>query len=811
MLVSWKWLKELVEIKETPEEIAELLTRSGIEVEGIIKNKIGQTNLVVGYVREIVKHPQADKLLICRVVVGEEEKTIVTGADNVKEGHQVVVALPGALLANGMLIKEASLRGVNSEGMLCSAAELGLEVVKLPEEARQGLYILPEMVEIGADVVELLELDDQVLELELTPDRADCLGMINLAREIAALTGGELKLPYVKRSIPGGEAAKLINVEIENPDLCFRYVARLIKDVQIGPSPLWLQHRLLSVGIRPINNVVDVTNYVMLERGQPLHAFDYEFLTGKKIIVRQARENEKLVTLDGQTRKLDPEMLVIADTQKPVALAGVMGGLESEVTSQTKMVLLESACFSGTSVRRTSRKLGLLSEAALRFEKGVDVQQAHLAADRALELLEEIGAGVLVEGCVDNFPVEKKRAVIKLRYEKVNQVLGTALSIQEMEKHLKALRIKVVEKNDESGFYLPPSERLDLNEEIDLIEEIARLYGYEQIPHTLPEGVTTQGFRTKEQNFRRKIRRIMVAQGLYEVINYSFINSRHLDALGIPEKHVYRDVVKIQNPLSEEQAIMRTTLLPGLLENIRKNIYQQHKNLKLFELGKVYWAAGFPQKRNLPLEKWLLSAVCTGEREKSWSWEAQTYDFYYLKGVLENLLTGLGCQDWVWEKAVEVTGFHPGRTVYLKLGGETLGVLGELHPFLLEKYEIEQRVCLFNLDVKNLFVQTSEVKNELRPLSKYPPVTRDLALVVPESVPAGEIYEVIKKEGGEWLLEVKLFDLYRGQQIASGQKSLAFSLTWQAPHKTFTDAEINILSARIATTLKAKFEAQLRH
>ncbi|MGI6588883.1 MAG: phenylalanine--tRNA ligase subunit beta [Peptococcia bacterium] len=814
MLVSWKWLNELVEIKKTPEEVATLLTMSGIEVERITFGQIDSVNLKVGLLNEITKHPQADKLVICRVEIGDgEERTIVTGASNVVVGQKVPVALPGAVLADGKKIEKAVLRGVMSEGMLCSAAELGMDVEKIPAEQKKGIYILPDTVSVGDNVVEVLNLDDVVLELELTPNRADCLGMLNIAREVAALTGSKLKLPLVKGSEEGHECAQMAHVNIEAEDLCKRYVARVIKDIQIAPSPLWLQLRLMAVGVRPINNVVDVTNYVMMEMGQPLHAFDYDCVQEKKIIVRKARANEELVTLDDQLRKLSPEMLIIADTEKPIAIAGVMGGLETEVTTQTKTILLEAAFFNGASVRRTSRALGLRSEASLRFEKGVDVEQVRLAADRAVQLLQEIGAGTPIEGCVDCYPVQEERRPIKLRIEKVNQVLGTALPLETMEEILKTLQIKVVEKNKEGWLFLPPSYRRDLVYEVDLIEEIARLYDYDKIQTTLPEGVTTQGRRTVEQKLRYKLRKIMVRQGLFEVLNYSFINPQQLGFLGIPKEHSWREVVTIQNPLSEEQGIMRTTLLPGLLSTVQRNVNNRNKNLKFFELGKVYFAHGFPAEKKLPTEKWMLAAVSTGKKEKSWAYEAEKYDFYYLKGVVENLMEGLGytASDLVWEVVTDLPGFHPSRTVLIKFNGKKIGVLGEIHPLVLEKYEIEQRVAVLNIDVEKLWAEEVERKTFVAPLTKYPAVTRDLAIVVPEEVVAGAVNRLIKKQGGDWLQEVRLFDLYRGEQIQEGYKSLAFSLTWQAPHKTLTDEEVNNLHQKIEDALQKEFNADLRH
>ena len=815
MLVAWKWLNELVEIDKTPEDIANLLTMSGIEVEGIISPEIDPNTkcLKVGLIEEVSKHPQADKLVICKMDVGDDEsRIIVTGASNVQVGQKVPVALPGAVLTGGKKIKPAVLRGIASDGMLCSAGELGIDVDKIPPEQRTGIYILPDDVAIGADVVKVLNLDDVVLELSLTPNRADCLGMVNVAREIAALTGGKLHLPQVEASTEGGECAKLTHVNIEAQDLCKRYVARLIKDIKIAPSPLWLQQRLMAVGVRPINNVVDVTNYIMIETGQPLHAFDYDCLKGKRIVVRRAYEGEEIVTLDNQLRKLNPEMLIIADTERAVAIAGVMGGLDTEVTTSTKTILLESAYFHGPSIRRTSYALGLRSEASMRFEKAVDVEQARFVADRTVQLLAEIGAGTLVDGCVDCYPVREEKQPIKLRVQRVNQILGTEISPEIMENILKSLQIKIMEKNNEGWLLLPPTYRRDIELEVDLIEEIARLYDYEKIATTLPEGVTTQGMRTAEQKLRNKLRKTMAAQGLIEVITYSFINPQQLDHLGLPDGHLLLETIAIQNPLSEEQGVMRTTLLTGLLATVQKNINKQNKDLKLFEMGKVFYVDGFSTEKKLPSEKLMLAAVSTGEKEKSWAYQAEKYDFFYLKGVVENLLEVIGyaLNDVSFENADNLPGLHPSRSAIIKLGSREIGVLGEVHPLTLEKLGIDQKVAMFNLDVESLSTENVMHKTFVVPVAKYPAVRRDLAIVVPEEVNTGAVEVLIRKKGGSWLKELRLFDLYRGEQIQEGYKSLAFSLTWQASDKTLTDDEVNKLHQKIDQALQKEFGADLR-
>lgn len=818
MLVSWKWLNELVEIDKKPEEIADLLTMSGIEVEGIISAELdieaNREYLKVGQIKEITKHPQADKLVICQMDMGEgEDRIIVTGADNVTAGQKVPVALPGAVLVGNKKIKPAVLRGVASAGMLCSADELGLDLDKIPPEQKKGIFILPDDIPIGADVANILNLDDVVLELGLTPNRADCLGMINVAREVAALTGGKLHLPEAEASEEDGECARLTRIEIEAPDLCKRYVARLIKDIKIEPSPLWMQQRLIAVGVRPINNVVDVTNYLMMELGQPLHAFDFDTLKEQRIVVRRAREGEEITTLDGQLRKLSPEMLVIADSERAVAIAGVMGGLDTEVTEKTQRILLESAYFHGTSIRRTSYALGLRSESSMRFEKAVDIEQGRFVADRAVQLLAEIGAGLPVDGCVDCYPLQEKKQPIKLRFKKVNQLLGTQIPLETMEDILNSLQIEIVEKNPEGWLLLPPSYRRDLEIEVDMIEEIARLYDYAKIPTTLPEGVSTQGMRTNEQKLQYKLRKTMVAQGLMEVITYSFINPQLLDDLNIPAGNRLREIIAIQNPLSEEQGVMRTTLLPGLLSTVQRNINKHNKNIKLFELGKVFYVEGFPTEQKLPTEKLMLAAVSTGEKEKSWAYGAEQYDFFYLKGVVENLFEAMGypSKELTFEGTAGMPSFHPYRLAVIKIKGKEIGFLGEVHPQVLEKWGIDQKVSMFMLEIESLLAEEVVQKGLVVPVTKYPAVRRDLAIVVPEDVLTAGVESMIKKRGGALLQEVRLFDLYRGKQIPEGYKSLAFSLTWQAPDKTLTDEEVNNLHQKIDQALQKEFGADLRH
>ncbi len=808
MRVSWKWLKELVEINLEPAELGSLMTMSGIEVEGIEPLQKGVRGVKAGLLRGISRHPEADKLFVCTLDVGEgKEYTVVTGATNLQAGMKVPVALPGAQLPGGKHIESTFFRGIESAGMLCSAQELGLDTDKLTNELKEGIFILPADTAIGRDVVYELGLDDVVLELGLTPNRSDCLGMLNVAREVAALTGGKLKFPHIEASRENGSCAGLIRVDIDNPELCRRYVARVLTDVKIAPSPLWMQLRLMAAGMRPINNIVDVTNYVMMEMGQPLHAFDCDKVRGRHIIVRQAAGGEELVTLDGQSRKLQPEMLVIADEAGAIALAGVMGGLDSEITAATKNILLESACFNGANIRRTSLALGLRSEASLRFEKSAEAEQCAMAADRAIQLMTELGAGKPVEGRVDRYVNPVVRKPIRLRTKKVSEVLGITIDNDTIQKVLLALQIRIVERDPDGYLVETPSYRPDLEGEIDLIEEIARLHGFDKIPTTLPYGATVQGARTREQNMRETVRKILEAQGLYEVITYSFINPRHLDWLRIPIEHPLRQTVVVKNPLSEEQGIMRTTLLPGLLDTVARNLNKRNKNFRLYELGKIYLAEGFPENP-LPAEKSTIGAVAVGNKEKTWVSPTEEYDFYHLKGVMERVLERLQIKG-IFVPNKQIPWFHPGKSASLLINGKEAGFLGEIHPLVLEKYGIEQRTTGCIMDMDTLYQEASQ-DIYYRPIPRYPSVTRDLAVVLPENVAASDVARMIEKIGQGRLHGIRLFDLYRGKQVENGYKSLAFSLTWAAEDKTLTDDEVNLLHQEIERALAQDLGAGLR-
>lgn len=809
MRVSYNWLKDYVEFDLSPEELAHVLTMGGLEVEGIEYLGEGIENVVVGQIKEITDHPNADKLVICRVDVGQRVLQIVTGAPNVKEGAKVALALVGAKLPNGMAIKKAKLRGVVSEGMVCSAQELGLDPKNFPEEQQEGIIIFPDDAVIGEDIKEILGLDDYVLELGLTPNRADCLAMVNVAREVAALTGGRLKLPEMQVAEADMEkTGDLARVEIVDEDLCHRYVARVIKDVTIKPSPAWMQQYLQAAGVRPINNIVDVTNFIMLELGQPLHAFDYDKLAEHRIVVRKAEQDEKIVTLDGEERQLDSDMLVIADAERPVAVAGVMGGLDTEVTEETRTILLEAAYFQGASVRRTSRKLGLRSESSARFERGIDKDKVKAAADRAAQLMAELGGGKVAPEAIDVYPKPWRQPVITLRCERVNDLLGTDISSGEMAEMLRRLHLDVTEREQDVLEVKVPSHRNDLASEVDLVEEIARLYGYGNIETTMPKGEPAGDSDTLEEVLQKKVTETLLACGLTEVITYSFISPKAMDRLQLPGDHAWRRHIEIQNPLTEEQSIMRTTLLPGLLDTAAKNFKRRQVNLQLFEIGSVF----IPTGEKLPDERIKIGAVVSGEAFRGWMEQPEPMDFFYLKGIVEALLGELSVTGYEFKAvadSAQLPSLHPGRSAYLVCEGDTIGYIGEVHPGVLDNYGLQQRAVVMELDLHRLAEHVNLVP-AYRPLPKFPAVTRDMAFVVPEHVSVAAIDRTIKEVGGQLLKEVWLFDVYQGKQIPEGHRSLAYSMTYQAEDRTLTDEEVSALHEKIQQKLQEKFQAKLR-
>lgn len=807
MRVSYNWLRDFVDLEGvSPHELADRLTMVGLAAEGIEEPGKGIEKVYTGKIIRIESHPNADKLVVCRVItVDDEEVQIVTGAPNVAEGQVVPVAVVGAKLAGGLHIKKAKLRGVESRGMLCSGQELGLDPSTMPADQAHGIMILPSDTPVGVDVKPLIGLDDVILELELTPNRGDCMSMLGVAREVAAILGRPLIMPptEVENAVPGG--GEPVWVDIEDPELCRRYVARLFKNVRVGPSPAWMQQRLRAAGVRPISNVVDVTNYVMMELGQPLHAFDYHKLKDGHIIVRRARQGETLVSLDHAERKLTTAMLAITDPAGPVAVAGVMGGLDSEVTESTEMVLLESAYFDPVNIRKTARDLGLHSESSSRFEHGIDITGCRRAADRAARLLAEMGAAEVVDLVVDNYPAPPAGKTVPLRPARVRHILDVDLQADEITELLERLQFEVRADNGELLVKVP-GHRPDIAIEEDLIEEVVRLYGYNRVPATLPTGAMTSGAMSYTHALARQVRDFLSRTGFYEVISYSFTSTRVFDRLGVPEGHHLRDTVALQNPLSEEQSVMRTLLFPGLLEVLQRNINRRNRDVAVFEMGRLFFPAG---ENPLPREVPVLAAAVTGKTPGGWNCRPMEMDFYFLKGALEALLRDTGVRDLTFQAVSGEPGFHPGRTAEVFSGGQKLGVIGELHPDVLEAYDLNQRVTVFEIDFERL-AELSGSPVVYRPLPRFPGVERDLAVLVRLDVPAAELVDVIRREGGGILRDVRVFDVYQGEQVAEGYRSIAFSLYFQAGDRTLTDDEVNEKVAAITRALEQEQGATLR-
>ncbi len=807
MRVSYNWLREFVDLGGiSPEELADRLTMAGLAAEGIEEPGRGIEKVYTGKILQIEAHPNADKLVVCRVLtVGGEEVQIVTGAPNVAEGQVVPVAVVGAKLAGGLTIKKAKLRGVESRGMLCSGKELGLDPSTMPADQAHGIMILAADTPVGVDVKPLIGLDDAIIELELTPNRGDCLSMLGVAREVAAILGQPIKMPptEVSATVPAGN--ELVRVDIDDPELCRRYVARLLVDVKAGPSPAWMQQRLRAAGVRPISNVVDVTNYVMMELGQPLHAFDYHKLQNGHIIVRRAAKGETIVSLDNATRNLTPEMLVITDPSGPVAVAGVMGGLDSEVTDATSAVLLESAYFNPVSIRRTARDLALHSESSSRFEHGIDVTGCPRAADRAARLLVEMGAAQVVDLVVDNYAAPVAEKTILLRPDRVRHVLDVELTPAELTGLLTSLQLEV--REDAGGLMVTvPGHRPDIAIEEDLIEEVARLHGYGRMPGTLPTGSMTSGALPGTQLLARQVRGFLSRGGFYEVVTYSFHSLRVFDRLGVPDDHPLRQTVDLQNPLSEEQSVMRTQLYPGLLDVLQRNGNRRNRDAAVFEMGRVFFpAAGQP----LPKEITVLAAAVTGRTPGGWNTRSVEMDFYFLKGALSELLAAVGVRDVVYRQAEGGPGFHPGRTAEVYAGEQKLGVIGELHPDVQEAYDLKQRVTVLELNFDRLAAAAGSMM-VYQPLPKFPGVERDLALLARVDIPAAGLLEVIHREGGSILRDVRLFDVYQGEQVAEGYRSIAFALRFQADDRTLTDEEVAGRVARITAALEKEYGASLR-
>lgn len=814
MKVSYQWLKDYIDVQgNTARELAEKLTRCGIEVDVVEDRNSGVEQVVVGYVKQRDKHPDADKLSVCIVDVGQEEDLqIVCGAQNVAAGQKVPVAVIGAVLPGDFRIKRAKLRGVESQGMICSAKELGLNDRMLPKDMQEGIFVLPEDVTIGDSILDVLALNDQVLELDLTPNRSDCLSMIGTAYEIGAILDRTVQLPIV--DISNFEVSKLkvneqFSVSITAKEQCSRYSARFIEDVRIGASPLWMQNRLIAVGIRPINNIVDITNYVMIEYGQPLHAFDADCISNGTIDVRLAHPGEKMVTLDDVERKLEPHMLLITDGEKPVAIAGVMGGANSEVTENTTRILLESANFSGSSVRRTSRQLGLRSEASLRFEKEIDREHVIPALNRAASLIAQYAGGQVRHGIAEEVTEAEQPRQISLSLNRVNSYLGTSLTMDEYAQILDRLNFTYSFEAEEVIVVNVPSRRGDITLDVDLIEEVARLYGYDNIPTTAVVGATTPGKLTKPQYLRRMIRQILTTSGLHEAVHYSFTHP------GRNELYSWMDAsaepIKLAMPMSEERSVLRTTLIPQLLDAAIYNRNRNNDDVAIFELGSVFISEELALTQ-LPVEKPRLAILLTGNNKPvSWVEKPRPVDFYDLKGLIEKLTEYLGMDSLEW-KATQKDGLHPGRTAeiyaYSQNGRVLIGWVGQIHPSVQTEMDLSP-TYVAELELGAVY-DHSNFEIDYHVLPRYPSIARDIAVVVESTIEAARLADQVKTIAGVWLESVEIFDVFAGERLGANRKSVALALVYRHAERTLTDDEVSELHGQVVASLAETFGAELR-
>ncbi len=791
MNLSMRWLKDYVDIGNVSmRDFSEAMSMSGSKVEGWETEFDEVKNVVVGKILSVEPHPDSDHLVICQLDVGQEEPVqIVTGASNVHVGDLVPAALHKSQLPNGVKITKGKLRGVMSNGMMCSIGELNLTKGDFPYAVEDGIFLIQEDCKPGQDIASAIGCDDTCVEFEITPNRPDCLSVIGLAREVAVTFDKPLNLhtPVVKGC--GDDIHNYLSVEVQNKELCPRYVARVVKNVKVGTSPRWMRERLRASGVRPIDNIVDITNYVMLEYGQPMHAFDIEYVKGSKIIVRNALSGETLTTLDGVERNLTEDMLVIADEEKASAVAGVMGGEHSGITEGTHTVVFESACFKGSSVRVTAKKLGMRTESSGRFEKGLDAQNCLPAIQRACELVELLGAGEVVDGVIDIDNTGYQPTVLHLDAEWTNRFLGTDISEERMKQILTDLHFGV-----NGNEITVPSFRADVEHKADIAEEIARIYGYNNIPTTTAKG-SPQGKYSEYQKFEQKINQTMLAQGLYEIMTYSFVSPKQYDKIRLPKDDPKRKSVVITNPLGEDTSIMRTNAIPSMMDILSKNYNNRNGAVSLYEIGNEYLPV---EGEALPDEIPNLVLGMYGENK----------DFFTLKGVVENLLELLDIEDYDVTACAEDPTFHPGRCAILSKDGEEFGIIGEVHPLVCKNYEINTRVYVGKLDMFKLFALMNDEKTYV-PLPKFPASARDLALLCDDSLPVLTMEKAIKNAAGKILEKVELFDVYKGSQIQQGKKSVAFNITMRAADRTLTDEEVGAAMSRILKAME-ELGAQIR-
>ncbi len=796
MNTSMSWIKMYVpDLDVTAQEYTDAMTLSGTKVEGYEELDADLDKIVIGQIKKIEKHPDADKLIVCQVDIGTEMVQIVTGAPNVKEGDKVPVVLDGGRVAGGhdgkktpggIQIKKGKLRGVESCGMMCSIEELGSTREMYPEAPEYGIYIFPEDAEVGASAVKALGLDDAVFEYEITSNRVDCYSVIGIAREAAATFGKKFCPPVVTKTGNDEDASDYIKVTVQDPDLCPRYTARVVKNVKIGPSPKWMQRCLASNGIRPINNLVDITNYVMEEYGQPMHAYDLDTIEGREIIVRRAQAGEKFVTLDGQERIMDENVLMICDGKKPVGIGGIMGGENSMITDHVHTVLFEAACFNGPNIRLSSKRIGLRTDASGKFEKGLDPNNAEAAIDRACQLMEELGAGEVVGGMVDVCCETREPSRVPFEPERINHILGTDLTKEEMLSYLARVELAYDEKTNE---IVAPTFRQDIHCTADVAEEVARFYGYDKIPTTLPKGESTTGKLPFKLRIEQVARDIAEYCGFSEGMTYSFESPKVFDKLRIPEDSDLRKVITISNPLGEDYSIMRTTTLNGMLTSLATNYNRRNKNVRLYEIGKVYLPKSLPLTE-LPDERVHFTLGMYGDG-----------DFFDMKGVCEEFFEKAGMK-----KKVHYTPdsgkpyLHPGRQARILYEGKAVGYLGEVHPLVADAYGIGEKAYIAVIDILDI-LEFAGFDHKYSGIAKYPAVTRDLSMVVPKNVLAGDIENMLEQRGGKILESYQLFDVYEGAQIKAGYKSMAYSIVFRDHDRTLEEADITAVMKKILNGL----------
>ena len=796
MNTSLSWIKTYVpDLDVTAQEYTDAMTLTGTKVEGFTELDADLDKIVIGQIDKIEKHPDADKLIICQVNIGTESVQIVTGAPNVKEGDKVPVVLDGGRVAGGhdgkmtpggIKIKKGKLRGVESCGMMCSIEELGSTREMYPEAPEYGIYIFPEDAVVGESAIKALGLDDVVFEYEITSNRVDCYGVLGIAREAAATFQKKFCPPVVEVKENDEKASDYVKVTVEDPELCPRYCARVVKNVKIGPSPKWMQRCLASNGIRPINNLVDITNYVMEEFGQPMHAYDLDTIANREIIVRRAGKDEKFVTLDGQERTMDENVLMICDGEKAVGIAGIMGGENSMITDDVKTVLFEAACFDGTSIRLSSKRIGLRTDASGKFEKGLDPNNAQAAIDRACQLMEELGAGEVVGGMVDVCNETREPSRVKFEPEKINKLLGTSLTKEEMIDYLGRVELAYDEKTDE---IVAPTFRQDIHCNADVAEEVARFYGYDKIPMTLPTGEATTGKLPFKLRIQEVARDIAEYCGFSEGMSYSFESPKVFDKLCIPEDSDLRKVITISNPLGEDYSIMRTSTLNGMLASLSTNYNRRNKDVRLYELGNIYLPKSLPVTE-LPDERTMFTLGMYGKG-----------DFFDMKGVCEEFFEKIGMKKKVTYDPNSGKPFlHPGRQANMIYEGKVVGYLGEVHPAVADNYSIGEKAYIAVIDILDV-LEFAGFNHKYTGIAKYPAVTRDLSLVVPHAVLAGQIEEIFDQRGGNILESYQLFDIYEGAQIEKGFKSMAYSLVFRAHDKTLGENEISAVMKKIMNGL----------